>query len=180
MTHKTFSKRVFDAHLTCICALTGTLQVQKKQHDRRHRVQELPPFKQAEKIRIKTPKELQRGKIKEQLGYRSYNIQTNTGVKKRNRRDIRRITGETNAQDPAPWHSETIPNPRENRPIIATTFTEDLLQIISATPQAVADANTFEKQIAVGTPSARHQQGPGEVAQFGRPRGWTCRTSPCF
>ena len=133
-------------------------QVQKKHYDRRHRVQELPPLPPAAKVWIKTPKELQRGEVIEKFGnsQRSYNVQTNTGVKRRNRRDIRRRTGEANARDPAPQHSEMIQKPREDRSTIA--ITEDLPQDVSETPEAVADADV-EERIVVDTPPARTRSG---------------------
>ena len=117
-------------------------EAQKKYYDARHRVRDLPPLQPGSKVWIKTPKELQRGEVKENLGNRSCNVQTNTGIKRRNRRHIRRRTGEPNARDPAPRHSEIVPSPREVRPTM--TISEDLPQIEVHTPEPVADAEIPE------------------------------------
>ena len=106
---------------------------QKHHYDIKHRVKDLPPVESGAKVWIKTPGELQKGEIREQLGERSYKVQTETGPKRRNRRHIRRRNGEPNRPQ-SPRHTETIPKPPEERP---TTIVEDVPD--SSTPGASAE-----------------------------------------
>ena len=69
-----------------IQAADRLLKEKKKHHyDVKHRVKSLPPVESGTKVWIKTPGELQKGEIREQLGDRSYKVQTETGLKRRNR-----------------------------------------------------------------------------------------------
>ena len=105
---------------------------QKQYFDIRHRVQNLPPVKSGTKVWIKTPGELQKGEVKEQVNDRSYKVQTETGQKRRNRRHIRRRNGES-IRPQAP-HREAILKPPEQP---ATTIVEESPEV--STPGASAE-----------------------------------------
>ncbi|KAK7106504.1 hypothetical protein V1264_017754 [Littorina saxatilis] len=84
-------------------------EAQKKNHDKRHRAQPLPTLKPGERVWLKTPTEKE-AVILRPVAPRSYELQTKTGIQRRNRRHLnRRLSDAPTPKQSPDKASTTIP-----------------------------------------------------------------------